>query len=153
MRDFLRKVDLFASFSDGDLEKIAGRLGRHRFETGARIIQENEPGSRCHMILSGSVRVTARMTGEEDCFAILNPGHHFGEISLIDGQAASATVVAEEPTETVSLSRDDVMELFDDEPRLVASLLHSMLQAFCRRLRETDQTLSFTRLMMREKDA
>lgn len=151
MKDFLRKVDLFAGLSDADLDKVSGRLASHRYEPGARIIQENEPGSRCHMILSGSVRVTARITGEEDCFAILNPGDHFGEISLIDGRAASATVVAEEATETVSLSREEVMDLFEKEPRLVAGILYSMLQSFCRRLRETDQSLSFTRLMMREK--
>ncbi len=153
MRDFLRKVDLFSSLTDAELETVAGMLERHRFAPGARIIQENEPGSRCHMILSGTVRVTARLTGEEECFAVLNPGDQFGEISLIDGLATSATVVAQEPTETVSLSRQDVMGLFESEPRLVASLLHSMLHAFCRRLRETDQTLSFTRLLMRERSA
>ena len=153
MKDFLRKVDLFAGLSDAELGKVSGRLSRHTYAPGERIIQENEPGSRCHMILSGAVKVTASMTGEEDFFAVLQAGDHFGEISLIDGQAASASVLAQEATETVSLSRDDVMELFDEEPRLVATVLHSMLQAFCRRLREADQTLSFTRLLMREKGA
>jgi CRP-like cAMP-binding protein len=151
MKEFLSKIDLFADLGDMELDRISSRLERHRFEAGARIIQENEPGSRFHMILSGTVRVIADLTDEQDCFAVLNPGDHFGEISLIDGQAASATVVAHEPTETVSLSRDDVMDLFEEDPRLVASILHSMLRAFCRRLREADQSLSFTRLMMREK--
>lgn len=151
MKDFLRKIDLFAGLGDAALDKVASRLKRHTFGSGERIIQENEPGSRCHMIVSGSVRVTAEMTDAQDCFAILNPGAHFGEISLIDGQAASASVLAQEATETVSLSRDDVMDLFEEDPRLVATVLHSMLQAFCRRLREADQTLAFTRLMVREK--
>ena len=150
MKEFLRKIDLFGNLGDASLDKIAGRLNRHQFDAGQKIIQENEPGSRCHMIVSGMVRVTAEMTDEEDCFAILNPGDHFGEISLIDGQAASATVLAQEPTETVSLSKDDLMDLFDEDPKLVGTILHSMLQAFCRRLRQADQTLAFTRLMVRE---
>lgn len=151
MKEFLRKIDLFNSLGDDALDKVAGRLKRHRFDAGQKIIQENEPGSRCHMIVSGTVRVTAEMTDEEDCFAILNPGSHFGEISLIDGQAASATVLASEPTETVSISREDMMDLFEEDPRLVGTVLYSMLQAFCLRLREADQTLAFTRLMVREK--
>jgi CRP-like cAMP-binding protein len=105
------------------------------------------------MIISGSVRVSAEITDSTEVFAVLNAGDHFGEISLIDGQAASASVIAEEPTETVSLSREDIMDLFEDDPKLVATILHTMLQAFCRRLREADQTLAFTRLMVREKGA
>lgn len=153
MKEFLRKIELFSGLGDQGLEKIGSRLKRHTFADGERIIRENEPGSRCHMIVSGGVRISAEMTDEKDVFAILNPGAHFGEISLIDGRAASATVVAEGKTETVSLSREDIMDLFEEDPKLVATILHSLLQAFCRRLRETDQTLAFTRLMMREKES
>jgi CRP/FNR family transcriptional regulator/CRP/FNR family cyclic AMP-dependent transcriptional regulator len=153
MKDFLRKIDLFASLGDSGLEKISARLKRHTFAFDQKIIQESEPGSRCHMIISGSVRVSAEITDSTEVFAVLNAGDHFGEISLIDGQAASASVIAEEPTETVSLSREDIMDLFEDDPKLVATILHTMLQAFCRRLREADQTLAFTRLMVREKGA
>ena len=153
MKEFLRKIELFTGVAEAGLDKLARRLKSHDYPTGATIIQENEPGSRCHMIVSGTVRVTARMTDEQDFIAILNPGDHFGEISLIDGQAASASVVAQEPTRTVSLSKDDIMDLFVEDPRLVASILHSMLQTFCRRLRAADQTLAFTRLLAREKGA
>ena len=66
---------------------------------------------------------------------------------------ATATVLDHEPTETVSLSRDDIKDMFEEDPRLVASILHTLLQVFCRRLRDADQSLSFTRLMMREKGA
>lgn len=153
MKEFLRKIDLFSSLGDEGLDRISARLKRHRFGDGEKIIQENEPGSRCHMIVSGEVQVAAEMTDEKDVFAILNPGDHFGEISLIDGQAASASVLARGETETVSLSREDIMDLFEEDPKLVATILHSMLQAFCRRLREADQTLAFTRLMVREKNS
>ncbi len=151
MRDLLRKVDLFSGLTEEELELVARTLKRHAFDAGAPIIEENLPADRCHVLLSGSVRVTASLTDQEDFYAILNPGDHFGEISLIDGLAPSATVVAEEASETVSIGRDDLHALLESDPRLAATVLMSMLRAFCRRLRETDQSLSFTRLMMREK--
>lgn len=151
MHDLLRGAELFSGLTEVDLERVARVLKRHRFAPGARIIEESLAADRCHILLSGTVRVTASLADQEDLYATLNPGDHFGEMSLIDGLAPSATVVAEEESETVSIGRDDLLALIESEPRLAATILISLLRAFCRRLRETDQSLSFTRLMMREK--
>lgn len=153
MREFLKSAYLFAGLDDAELDRVASRLKRHAFSAGERIIQENEPADRCYMILSGTVRVTSSFSGKEDFYTILNPGDHFGEISLIDGQAPSATVVAEEETETLSISHDDLKTFLETDPRLAGKLLLSMLKALCRRLRETDQSLAFTRFMMRQERA
>ena len=151
MRDLLGRVELLSDLGAEDLDRISGSLRQHSFRAGERIIEEGRPSDRFYILLSGSVRVTATLTDQKDFYAILNAGDHFGEISLIDGQAPSATVIAEEDCTAVSLGRDDLLDLLNSEPRLAATILMSMLRAFCRRLRETDQTLSFTRLMMREK--
>jgi len=151
MRDFLKKTYLFSGLDDAELDKVGGRLRRHSFAAGARIIQENEPADRCHMILSGAVRVSSSFSGKEDFYTILNPGDHFGEISLIDGLAPSATIVTQEPAETLSISHDDLRNFLETDPRLAGQLLMSMLKALCHRLRETDQSLAFTRFMMRQE--
>jgi len=152
MEEILRKVHLFSGLNDRELESVAKRLKRHTFPVGATIIQEDQPSSRLFVLLEGTVRVTASLTDQKDSFAILNPGDHFGEISLIDGLSPSATVVAEEPTSALSISREDLHAIIESDPSLGATMLMSMLREFCRRLRETDQSLSFTRLMMRERD-
>jgi len=153
MEKILRKVHLFSGLSDGEMERVAKRLKRHSYPSGSTIIQEDQPSSRLFILLEGTVRVTASLTDQKDSYAILNPGDHFGEISLIDGMAPSATVVAEEPAVAVSISREDLHDIIEQEPSLGATMLMSLLKEFCRRLRETDQSLSFTRLMMRERDA
>jgi len=151
MRDFLKKTYLFAGLEDQELDRVASRLKRHVFRAGERIIQENEPADRCYLIASGTVRVTSSLSGKEDFYTILNPGDHFGEISLIDGMAPSATVAAEEPTEAMSISHDDLKNFLETDPRLAGKLLMSMLKALCHRLRETDQSLAFSRFMMRQE--
>jgi len=153
MREFLKNAYLFAGFEDAELDRVAHRVKRHDFAAGERIIQENQAADRCYLLLSGSVRVTSSISGKEDFYTILNPGDHFGEISLIDGQAPSATVIAEEATEALSISHDDLKTFLETDPRLAAKLLMSMLKALCRRLRETDQSLAFTRFMMRQDRA
>lgn len=150
MKEELRKFGLFSDLADPDLDRVARRLKRHRFDAGAPIIRENEPSGRCHLILSGAVRITSSVTDKPEHYATLNAGDHFGEISLIDGLPPSASVVADEPTETLSISHDDLRTLLETEPKLAASILMSMLRALCGRLRETDQSLAFTRLLMRE---
>lgn len=151
MKEILGKIELLSGLGGEDLDRITAKFKRHTFQAGTKIIEEDRPSDRFYILLSGSVKVTASLTDQEDFYAILNPGDHFGEISLIDGQSPSASVIAEEPCEAVSLGREALIEMLDADPPLAAALLMSMLRAFCRRLRETDQTLSFTRLMMREK--
>jgi CRP-like cAMP-binding protein len=151
MRDFLKKTYLFSGLDDAELDRVTGRLRRHRFTAGERIIQENEPADRCYMILSGTVRVSSSISGKEDFYTVLNPGDHFGEISLIDGLAPSATIVSQEAAEALSISHDDLRTFLETDPRLAGKLLMSMLKALCRRLRETDQSLAFTRFMMRQE--
>jgi len=152
MKDFLREVDLLSGLDEEALDLVARKLRRHTFRPGDRIIQEDEPSGRCHMLVSGTVRVAAHATDREESYAILNPRDHFGEISLIDGLAPSASVVAEEAVETLSISHDDLKDLMATDPRVAAALLMSMMRSLCRRLRETDQSLSFTRLLVRQKD-
>jgi CRP/FNR family transcriptional regulator len=153
MKTLLRNAYLFSSLDDAELERVVQRVKRHAFAAGERIIQENERADRCYLICSGTVRVTSSFSGKEDFFTILNSGDHFGEISLIDGQAPSASVVAEEATEALSISHDDLKTFLETDPRLAGKLLMSMLKALCHRLRETDQTLAFTRFMMRQDRA
>jgi len=53
----------------------------------------------------------AHATDREESYANPEPRDHFGEISLIDGLAPSASVVAEEAVETLSISHDDLKDL------------------------------------------
>jgi len=150
MKEFLRSIDLFSDLTDDELGRVGRAIKRHAFKAGERIIQENQPSDRCYMIISGTVRVTASVSGQEDFFTILNPGDHFGEISLIDGQTPSATVLADEAAEALSISHDDLKNFMEKDPAIAAKITMSMLKTLCRRLREADQTLAFTRFMMRQ---
>src|SRR5439155_22540221 len=65
-------------------------------------------------------------------------GDFFGELSLIDGQPRSATIIATQPTETVVLYRDGFQAFLKEHPEAAID----MLQALSARIRQSDEFIA-----------
>ena len=107
------------------------------------VFHEGDLADSVHLIGSGrlAVRVSAP-GGEVVTLNILTPGDYFGELSLLRENAArrrTATLVALEPAETLSLSAADFHAVCDRHPkveRLVVSLLAERVEELSKRLLE-----------------
>jgi CRP/FNR family cyclic AMP-dependent transcriptional regulator len=96
---FLVATPFFGGLSDASLDLLISMLVERRFDVGATVVAEGEPGRSMYIVHSGKLVVSKlgesgraiRMTG-------LGPGDFFGEMTLIEVQNRSATVVAESPT-------------------------------------------------------
>jgi CRP-like cAMP-binding protein len=110
----------------------AGRL--RRFARGEVIFHEADPGDSLHLIAKGrvAIRVTTPV-GEVATLAVLGPGDFFGELALLGPGSRTATVVALEKAETVSIHRD-VFETLKSEHPSVETFLTGVLGAQVRRL-------------------
>ena len=92
-----------------------------------------------YVVRSGRVDVVRETpTGEVLRLATLGPGEFFGELSLFDSETRSATVVAVEDTELLTLGRVDVVRSVSHNPELALSLLKSLSA----RLRAADDRLT-----------
>jgi CRP-like cAMP-binding protein len=82
-------------------------LRRRHFKRNEKIFHQGDPGDSLFIIESGSVKVVLLSSeGAEDAIiAILGPGMFFGELALLDGAPRSASAIAVEPSETLSLDR------------------------------------------------
>lgn len=69
--------------------------------------------------------------------AILIPSDVFGEISMIDGRARTATVVAAESSALLVLERREPIPFQERHPKVAIK----MLEGICKRLRTTDELL------------
>lgn len=102
---------------------IAERFRPRRFGRGARVIEEGSPGGGLFLILVGEVQVV-RGGGEptaaepEVVLGTLGEGSYFGEMSLLRGGVASATVKATRMTEVVQLPPRDFYEVVSQHPVL-----------------------------------
>lgn len=129
----LKKVDLFQRLDDKDLTKIAGLMQEEMFPEGSCICREGEQGSDLYIIGNGSVLVQKGVT----TIARLSANDYFGEMSLLDSEPRSATVVAFEDTIAWKLGSDALYMIIEDNP----AIMYSLCSTLSTRLKKADELL------------
>jgi CRP/FNR family transcriptional regulator, cyclic AMP receptor protein len=112
-------------------------LGRTRsFPVGAALFNERAPGDAVFVLLSGRVKLSCvTEAGREALLGIREPGDLIGEMSAIDGAPRSATAIALEPVEVLTVSRDAFVGFLDRTPGVALVLLRMIAP----RLRDADR--------------
>lgn len=140
-QSLLEGVPLFREVPAHHLRELARFARAEAFAAGEVIVKMGDPGSTLYIVKSGSVSVLREQPdGGEMALATLGPGEFFGELSIFDGHTRSATVVAVEYTETITLGRFDLVRVVSGNPQIALSLLKSLST----RLRDTDDRLART---------
>jgi CRP/FNR family transcriptional regulator, cyclic AMP receptor protein len=136
--NFLRNVPIFADLEEKDLQKIVKLGTRQKYKKGNLVLLEQESGAALFVIVSGKVKVV-RMDedGREVILSMFRPGEFFGEMSLLDGQARSASVVATVKSELFMIHRRDFLESLHEFPQVAISLLAELAM----RLRKADMQI------------
>ncbi len=101
---------------------------RRTFARGEVVFHEGDPADTVHFVEKGhlSVRVSTPY-GDTATLRILGPGEQFGELALLAAGPRSATVTALEPTQTLTLHRDQVQRLREDNPDVDRVILEAMV--------------------------
>lgn len=127
--DILAMVPLFSRLKREELAGLAERVQRHTFGVGEAIITEGDTDRRLFVIVHGAVDVIkGRGHRNERCLATFGPRDYFGEMALIDDLARSATVVAKETTELLSLDQGDFRAEIESNPAMAVELLRVLSQ-------------------------
>ncbi len=101
---------------------------RHKFAKGDVILKEGDQGEFTYLILQGKVEIRkGHFGGSPVTLATLGPGSVIGELSLFDGTAHMATVVAVENTEVSAMSRDEFMRLVDSMDPVMKGIVGMMV--------------------------
>jgi CRP-like cAMP-binding protein len=108
----------FANLKPEERAAIAERFRPRRFGRGARIVEEASAGGGLYLILVGEVEVVRGAAESEVRLGALGEGSYFGEMSLLRGGTASATVRAARMTEVVQLPPRDFYEVVSQHPVL-----------------------------------
>lgn len=109
---------------------------RRRYARREVLFHEGDPSESLHLIDSGRVAIrVGTALGDTATLVVLGPGEVLGELSLVDGAEArrTATAVALERVETLTLHRDTFEELRAEHPT-VERFLVAVLAAQVRRL-------------------
>jgi CRP-like cAMP-binding protein len=120
------------------------KVARHRtFDRGEVIFHEGDPADSLHLVASGRLAVrSSTEAGDTVTLNVLSPGSYFGELSLLrdgDARVRTASIVALEPVETLSLPARAFRELCEKHPQveqLVSTLLAHRVEQLSQSLLE-----------------
>jgi CRP-like cAMP-binding protein len=132
----LRGLVLFKTLSEEQSGLLAARLKTEYFARGETICRQGDTDTTFYVIKTGQVEVAARTaTGQVAFTGQLAAGECFGEFSLMTGEPRSATVTAAEPTEVLTIGKNDMRRALEASPELAESISR-MLAARREQLRE-----------------
>jgi len=134
---FFRKFPLFADLDDRELAAVAAVAKTRRYAKDDVVFYADESGDVFCLILAGQVKVTMiSPEGKEIILSLLGPGDFFGEMALLDDEPRSATVVATESLELVTIWRKDFLQIlsenFDITKKVLAQISRRLRSASSR---------------------
>ena len=111
-----------------------------RFDVGGTVVAEGEPGRSMFVVHSGELVVSKRGdSGRIIRMASLEPGDFFGEMTLIEMQNRSATIVAQSPTLLYELAARQLYAYYKADIYAYAMVMQNINRELCRRLRRADK--------------
>jgi len=136
--DLLATVPLFKLLSQEERDDLEHLFERRDLAPGEKVFSLGEPGDSMYIVGTGSVELFVKdNTGAKIVLTICEAGQVFGELSLFDGGARTASAVCLEDATLLSLDRDDLLEFLRRHPDAALDLLTMMGQ----RIRSTDELL------------
>ena len=120
--EILRRVDLFESLSDRNLERLADTLEERAFSEGDAILTEGQGGLGFYVIGEGTV--TYSVNGKD--VGSGGPGEYFGEVALIGDSPRAATVTAASDVTVYAMTLWDFRVLVRKNPDVASELLQVM---------------------------
>ena len=138
--DILKNLALFSSLSTEELEMASEIMERAELEPGTVIFTEGEPGGSVYVIVDGVVEITTRVTPDVDkTLVTLRAGGIFGELSLVSGEARTASAKALEKTALLSTDTQAFERLIGEHPAMGRKLLQHLLNVIAGRLSATTE--------------
>lgn len=135
---FFRKFALFAELDDKELASIAAVAKTRHYAKDDVVFHADESGDVFCLIREGQVKVTMiSPEGKEIILSLMGPGDFFGEMALLDDEPRSATVIATESLDLVTIWRSDFLQILQEN----FSITRKVFAELSRRLRSASNRI------------
>ena len=144
IKAFLKRVPLFSSLGERQLDTLAAGTVRRSFARGRLIVAEGEASQSLYILLSGRAKVQrSDSEGKEVILAIVGAGECIGEMSLIDDAPRSASVVTLESCDFMAINKDSFKEILAENHDISLKIMKGLVK----RLREADKKIETLALL------
>lgn len=115
-------VDLFRDLGDAQRANLADELRYTPFAVGESVTQEGERDEGLYIIVEGEAIVRIGKGAEQREVARLHAGQFFGEMSLMTGEARTASVVAATNLECYRIDKPAFQRILQETPAIADSI-------------------------------
>jgi len=123
---------LFRGLEGDQLARMEDFSCEEEFDGGEVILRQFEKGNDLMILTEGNARIK---TFSGDTIAEVGVGSVIGEVSLIDEQTRSATVLSNGPVRVVRIDGQRLRAAMAADPVLRAQLIENLAKLLCQRLR------------------
>ncbi len=123
----LVRSKLFRGISEARLLRSLRPSGEAYVRTGSALLETGQRNSVLYLLMSG--RLAVYLDDESRIpVAHIEPGECVGEISILDEESVSASVVALEPSRLLVIEAADLWDFMGQEPGVALNLVHMLAQ-------------------------
>lgn len=141
--DVIRATPLFEGLGEEALSFIAAQVTSSTYEAGEVVAAEGSLGDCMFIIKYGAVDVLLGPHGPGTVkIARLSAGDFAGELSLIDSQPRSASLVASQKTEILIMNKSTLLDLHERDFHAFMKMIVNITRRIGNRLRQTDKVLA-----------
>ncbi len=115
--DILAGTDLFGLLPDEDRRALVSGASIQMYGNGETIVAQSAPGHSAYVVCDGRVRVSLDPGNHE--LAVLGQGDYFGEMSLLTGEARTATVRAMGDCRVLEVTSGQFRQFILERPAMV----------------------------------
>jgi len=138
----MAKTPLFSGLDAEETRKLGAFMYVYEAPAGITLINEGETGDFMMLLMTGMVDVLRRNRyNYPSRIAVAHSGHALGEMSMFDGEPRFASCVTLEQSRVAVLTRDAMMLVLSDEPKLGNKIMLKLVQLLSERLRQTSAKL------------
>jgi CRP-like cAMP-binding protein len=127
----LKSLSLFKDTPEHILAELAPLMQEEEYDQNTLVFQEGDMGDCMYIIHQGEVKIH----NGETVFAILKEKEVFGELSLLDAEARSATVTTNSGCILFSINQEPFYELLETRPEIA----RGFIKILCQRLRAQNE--------------
>jgi hypothetical protein len=98
--------------------ELTQRFNKVTFERGDSVLKQGRSGGAFFILARGTISIWADKGSERIRVASIKPTTYFGEIALLEGSERTATLVAEDNVEVLSLGKKDFFEILFAIPQI-----------------------------------
>jgi len=145
MKEYLKLIGFFNSFSDAELDEFSQVAEVISTKEMQIIINENEEGQGLYFVVNGDFEVLKKIEGKKyKRLHSLDEGDFFGEMSILNDEKHSATIISKTKGTVIFISKKTFAEMSRSNSSFSLKIMKELATILSTRLRRMNLKYGMT---------